>query len=197
MTFLTVASTAFSYFFSLLWTWLLIFAAPFAQPNMLWIIIPIYINWIFTDFFQERKGTSLGNAITNGAVVFWVSIDWSRTIVNNWPGFSTAIIIKFMIIFLTFIYGLIIIVQGIRGRDFVAKFGRVREVTYVLLMFTPVIYDQLQLTFENILAMIIFAPIFYYLMEFIDQKILPKSKVLAKLEEEEATLEKFQNQPLA
>ncbi len=197
MTIWTIASTGLSYILSLLWTWLLIFAAPFAQPAMLWIIIPIYINWIFTDFFQERKGTSLGNAITNGAVVFWVSIDWSRTIANSWPGFSIAIMVKFILILLTFTYGLIIIVQGIRGKDFVAKFGRIREVTYVLLMFTPVIYDVLQLNLQNVTAMILCAPIFYYVMELIDRKILPKSKVISKLEEEEATLEKFQDHPIA
>ena len=36
--------------------WLRIFAAPFENPDMLWIIVPIWASWLFAEFFQEKKG---------------------------------------------------------------------------------------------------------------------------------------------
>ncbi len=177
-----------TFLFSLFVTWLGIFASPFQKPAMFWILIPIYLNWIFTDFFQERKGTSLGNAITNGAVVLWVSIDWTRTLIGSLHTFSWEIIIKFLLILLAFMYGLMITIEGIRGRDFVVRFGRCRETSYIMLMFTPAIYGVLHVTWQNMLAIVLFFPLFYYIMEWIDVKLLPQFGI-AKLEEEEQKLE--------
>ncbi len=174
--------TGIAFFFSLLATWLGIFAAPFREPQMLWIIIPIYLSWIFTDFFQERKGTSIGNAIANGVVVFWVSIDWTRTVISSMGQFSWALVVQFVIIGLVFMYGLMILIEGLRGHDIVTKLGRVRETTYVMLMFTPVIYGELALSWQNVLAILLFFPLFYYLMEFVNRRILPQWKVVMQVE---------------
>ena len=42
-----------------------------------------HLNWISTEIFQEKIGTGLGNAISNATVIFWVSIDWTRLLVNG------------------------------------------------------------------------------------------------------------------
>lgn len=185
MGFLDVTWTSLIWLFNLFIGWLLIFVSPFKNPQMFWIVIPIYINWIFTDFFQERRSTKIGNAITNGAVVLWVSIDWARNLVNFWEGFDLMIILKFLIVAVVLFYGFVVIIQGIRGKDFVTKFGRVRETSYIMLMFTPVIYGVLELNLLNILAIIVFFPVFYFLIELINQKILPKLGFIKHEEEVE------------
>lgn len=53
-----------------------------------------------------------------------------------------------------------------------------------MLMFTPVIYGVLKLSWINVLAMVVFFPVFYFLIELINKKILPKT-VIGKLEKEE------------
>ncbi|MCK4589066.1 MAG: hypothetical protein KAT77_01390 [Nanoarchaeota archaeon] len=178
-----------SWFFSLFLGWLLIFAAPFKNLSMLWIIVPIYVNWIFTDFFQERRRTAIGNAITNGAVVLWVSIDWFRTMINSFVSFNLVFLIKSILIAVVLVYGMFIIMEGIRGKDFVTKLGRVRETSYIMLMFTPVIYGVLALNFLNILAMVVFFPLFYFLIEFVNHFILPKLGFIKHEEEAEKKLE--------
>ncbi len=186
MTFWTTLWTGISWFFtqliSLFITWLSIFAAPFLHLEMLWIIVPIYLSWIFTDFFQERKGTSIGNAIANGVVVFWVSFDWMRTVIESMAGFSWALVIKFVLIGLVFMYGLMILIEGMRGNNIVTKLGRVRETTYVLLMFTPIIYNEIELSWKVIIAILLFFPLFYYLMEYVNARILPQWKVITQVE---------------
>lgn len=176
-------------FFSLFWFWLSIFAAPFQQFQMLWLIIPIYFAWIFTDFFQERRGTSIGNAITNGVVLLWASIDWTRTLVNIGGSFSWSLVTKYLVIATALGYGLAIIIEGLRGEDVVTRIGRIREVTYVLLMFTPIIYGEIELGGKYLLAVVLFFPLFYYFFEFIDTIILPKSKIIQNVEESEKKME--------
>ena len=186
------SSWFFIQLFYLFWNWLKIFAAPFLHLEMLWIIIPIYLSWFVTDFFQERKGTSIGNAIANGVVVFWVSFDWIRTVFESMAGFSWSLVVKFVLIGLVFMYGLMILIEGMRGHNIVTKLGRVRETTYVLLMFTPIIYQEIELSWKIALAIVLFFPLFYYLMEWINARILPQWKVVTRIEKADKDLEETQ-----
>jgi hypothetical protein len=166
-------ATIFGFFWSLFVTWLSIFIAPIKNPEMLWIIIPIWISWFFSEFFQEKLGTDYGNAISNGAVVLWVGIDWARYMFRLLEEgklfFGWEFGIKLGLALICFAYGLIIIIAGIRTRKVVAFIGRIRDVTYVLVMFSPIIYDVIPLEWKPILAMIIFFPVFYIIIEIIDQ----------------------------
>ncbi|MBW3020694.1 hypothetical protein KY334_05335 [Candidatus Woesearchaeota archaeon] len=162
------------FLFTNLWYWLgIFFLFPFRDLNMLWILVPIWINFIFTDYFQEKDKTSMGNAITNGAVLLWVGIDWIRLIVNliadKTLGFSGSLILKIFLCIFIIGYGLFIIIEGIKGKEFVHFIGRVRETSYVLLVFTPIVYGVVDLTFKYFLTVLVFAPVFYYFFEMIDR----------------------------
>ena len=154
--------------------WLKIFIYPFTHPQLLWIIIPIWLAWFFAEFFQEKRGTSFGNAISNGIVPVYVSIDWIRyltnNIIQNELAFTWNIFFKYFICAVAITYGLVIIILGIRGKEFIKKYvGRIREVTYFLLMFTPIIYGVIDLNLRFIILIIVFFPIFYFLIELIDR----------------------------
>ena len=158
-----------------LYPWLDLFAVPFRNFDMLWITIPVILNWVFTEFYQEKHGTSLGNAISNGIVVLWVGVDWSRTVVNIYvkqqTDIDTAFFTKIGIAILVLIYGLWIVIQGIRVKRYVSYFGRVRQVTYILLVFTPIYYGVAKLTLDLLLAIILlFFPV-YFLIEIVERMI--------------------------
>ncbi len=159
--------------------WLMLFAAPFTNPQMLWIIVPVLLSWIFAEFFQEKKGTSLGNAISNGVVVLWVGIDWARTTVNFiTQGISMsfwALFSKFTMSALMFAYGLLIVIDGIKTKASTKIFGRVRVVTYVILMFSPIFYDVVKFSWQFLLAIFLFFPVFYFFVELLD-RIIPNPK---------------------
>jgi len=165
----------FFQFWQLFLAWLSIFAAPSKDIEILWIIIPIYLNWIFTEIYQEKRITSFGNAISNGVVVLWVGIDWTRylfrLIDNKRIFFGFDFYSKLALSILVFIYGITIIIYGMRGRRFVHFFGRIREISYILIMFSPIIYGIIKLTWYNLLAIVIFFPIFYLLIEYINYKV--------------------------
>lgn len=153
-------------------TWLQIFIAPLKNLEMLWIIVPIWLNWFFSEFFQEKKGTSLGNAVTNGGMMVWVGIDWIRFMIRmidagslRW-GLLTAG--KFALAALACGIGTFIVIEGIRTKRFVHFVGRVRQTTYLLVMFSPIIYGVVQLSWKVFIAMILFSPLFYYIIEAID-----------------------------
>jgi hypothetical protein len=168
------------YVWQLFSEWLHILIAPVFYNDLLWISIPIWLNWFFAEFFQEKRGTSYGNAISNGAVPLFVGIDWARYITNalmedrsvDWLIYS----LKYAICGAIAVYGFTIIVLGIRGHVMTRKIGRIREVTYVLLMFTPVVYGVIDLSWSFLIESVLFFFLWYYIIEWIDRR-LPDPKV--------------------
>lgn len=172
-----------SYIWWLFVDWLKIFFAPLSNFEMLWILIPIYLSWIFSEFFQEKHETDFGNAISNGVVALWVGFDWVRLLIHQTEAgiifaYHPTTIFKFLIAFGITIYGIFIIAMGIKTRRFVMFAGRIREVTYLLLMFTPVIYGVINLSWRFALIVAVFFPVFYWIVEWID-RIVPDPRTYA------------------
>ncbi len=158
-------------------TWLKLFAAPILYPGMLWIIVPIYLSWIVTEFYQEKRGTNFGNAITNGVVILWVSIDWTRTMINGNLAWTGSTILKIVVITFVFFYGFVVVWHGIQTRTYVHYLGKIRNVSYVMIMLTPLMYGVIPFTWKLVLGIIVFYPVFYYLVELADY-IIPDPKAV-------------------
>ncbi|MDO8741055.1 MAG: hypothetical protein Q7J54_05790 [Candidatus Woesearchaeota archaeon] len=175
--------------------WLGIFGSYFTSFSLIWIGIPVFLSWFFAEFFQEKKGTSLGNAISNGIIPLWVGIDWARTVFVMLESgkilFGIYFFLKLFLAALMFAYGIWIIIEGIKAKKMVHFIGRVRVVTYFALAFTPIFYDKVKPTWQVFLAIFIFFPAFYYLIELID-KITPNPESI----KEEAKMEGFEKEEL-
>ena len=147
---------------------------------MWWIIVPIWINWFFTEFFQEKRGTSFGNAISNGAIAIFASIDWTRYMYRLYTegiikSFTFGVFLKIIVSFGVFAYGAYVIILSIKTHNLVYLIGRIRWVTYLLVMFTPIVYNVIRMDFYTLLAIIIFFPIYYWFIEIFD-RITPEPK---------------------
>lgn len=153
--------------YGFVFTWFKLFFAPFHNMELLWIIIPIYFTWVITDIYQEKKGTSLGNAVTNGAIVLWVAIDWARYLIRTaqkpdfyfWSGITLSMIML--------MYGALIIYLGIKTHGLTKHIGRIREISYVMIMFSPIIYGAVMLSWKVFLTILIGLPIFYFTFEYL------------------------------
>jgi hypothetical protein len=178
--------------------WSSLIAAPFNTPNLLWIIIPIWITWFFTERYQELHKTSLGNAITNGAVVLWVSIDWIRMLTNILTEnaretFDTGYAIKYGLAVIAFVYGSLIIFFGIKRNKVTHYLGRIREVTYIMVTFSPMVYGVVEITWQAFLSILFFFPVFYFIIELFN-KIMPKPKTY-EIDAKEDTKGSFNDNP--
>ena len=172
------------YIWSLFKLWIsTLFVTPFQTTDMLWILVPVWLTWFFAEFFQEKMGTSMGNAITNSLVVLWASIDCTRqTILLMTAGIVTGfwnIFGRFALVFAVLVYGGIIVYFGIKGNKIIKYIGRVREVTYVFAMFVPIFYNVIPFSFNHLLAAILFFPLFYYSIELLD-KYTPNPKAVVE-----------------
>jgi hypothetical protein len=150
-----------------------IFVVPFQTTDMLWLLVPVWLGWFFAEFFQEKTGTSLGNAISNAVIILWGSIDCSRQTVkliaaraldSTWD-----IAARFFIIGLLFAYGAFIVFLGWKGNKLIKRIARVRIVTYVFAVFTPVFYGAIPFSLDHIIAALLFFPIFYFAIELFDR----------------------------
>lgn len=164
------------YLWDLFKLWLhTLFVVPFQTQDMLWLLVPVWLAWFFAEFFQEKIGTSLGNAMSNAIIILWGSIDCSRQTIHLIGEHAIAgfwsIFMRFFIIAVIFAYGLLIVMLGWRGNKVIKAIGRIREVTYVFVIFVPVFYNASKLTFNHLLAAILFFPIFYFVIELMDRYI--------------------------
>ncbi len=168
---------------SLLLHWISILAAPLKEYEMLWIIVPIWINWFFTEFFVEKHGTTFGNAVTNGVIPILAALDWSRYLYRLLSeGFimlTFGVVIKFLMVFATLAYGIFVIAAGIRIRQIVFFVGRIRWITYILLMVTPIIYGVIKFDWYTLLAIVVFFPLYWWVIEMFD-RITPEPAVYRK-----------------
>ncbi len=168
-------------------SWISIFfVIPFQNLEILWILIPIWVNLIFTDFFQEKQGTGLGNAVTNGAVMLWVGVDWIRfllrTMAETNAKLSSTLFFKFSLCAFVILGGLTIIILGVMGKKVTAKIGRVRETSYIMLVLSPVIYGVAEISWKYMGIIVLFMPLFYGFFALID-KVIPNPKTYQVTEE--------------
>lgn len=172
------------YIWGLFKLWLTaLFVSPFNNLDMLWLLIPIWATWFFAEFFQEKMGTSMGNAITNAVVVLWGSIDCSRqTVLLMGAGAITGIgniASRFILVGILFAYGVTIVTLGLKGFRIIKYIGRIREVTYAFAIFTPIFYNAMSLNLNHIIAALLFFPLFYFIIEVID-RYTPNPKAVAQ-----------------
>jgi len=168
---------AFTYLLDLVIRWGSIIISPYRNLELLWIIVPALISWIFNEFYQEKIGTSFGNAISNGAVLLWVGVDWTRTTTNLLQVDTLGIIIfKYSLALIAVLYGLFVIIWGAKGHKAVKFIGRARNITYIIVMFSPLVYNAIPIDFETFLCIFLFFPIFYLVVEILDI-IIPNPKI--------------------
>lgn len=155
---------------------------PMKNLDVLYILVPVYLNWFVNDYYQERRETDLGNAAANGFTAIWVGIDWIRTMTTraavsviqipmglNKP--FLLLMFKFVIAFLMISYGLTIMRYAISGNKIAKKIGRIREVSYFAMVFTPIIYLLVPLDTLSLITIFLFFPVFYFFGELLMQSL--------------------------
>jgi hypothetical protein len=70
------------------------------------------------------------------------------------------------------IWGFIIVIESVRAKPIAHYIGRVREVSYFMIVATPIFYGVIEPNLMTIGAILFFFPIFYGLAELVD-RLLP------------------------
>ena len=87
-----------------------------------------------------------------------------------------GVFMKFFVAVAVFAYGIFVIIAGIRIQKIVFFIGKIRWVTYILLMVTPIVYTVIRLDFRTLLEIILFFPLYYWIIEIFD-RITPEPKI--------------------
>ena len=162
----------------LLWIWdsftlwlYNLFVAPFTNLEIFWILAPVYVGLFLAEFFQEKKGTSLGNAISNSVIALWGGIDFLRITVHiiTTTAFTIDTFKRIFICILIISYGLYIIYLGVKVKGITKYLGRIREVSYIIIVFAPIYYTDSKLTIQYIFGAVAFFYLFYLGLEIINQ----------------------------
>ncbi|MCA9495337.1 MAG: hypothetical protein KC589_00185 [Nanoarchaeota archaeon] len=144
------------------------------DSNFLWLIIPIFFIGIITDKYQEEFGTSIGNAISNGALIIFTGFSWLQLISSRTNFENSFILSQIILSVFIIIYGFMIIASGFKTGEFGKTYGRIRVVTFMLIFFTIIIYVPLLYNFISIILYVLIFP-FYYITITKLIKIMPSA----------------------
>ncbi len=147
--------------------------------NMVFTLLPLYLGWFIADYYQERRSTDLGNAMSNGFMGLWAGVDWMR---NSYIAYQTSsnlffLAFKVLLCIGMLFYAFFIMRKAARGEKIAMYIGKIREISYVAIIFTPIIYDEVPFDGITLIAAILFFPVIYGIAEFVDYYILPAPKI--------------------
>ncbi len=145
------------------------------NSSFLWILIPIFFIGIVTDKYQEEFKTSVGNAISNGALIIFSGFSWLQIIFSRGNKFPIDITLSQALFSIIIIfYGLTIIFSGFRSGEFARIYGRIRVITFMLMFFTTIIYIPILYNFVSIILFVLIFPFYYaFITELI--KVMPSA----------------------
>lgn len=144
------------------------------NSNFLWILIPIFFIGIITDKYQEEFGTSVGNAISNGALIIFTGFSWMQLISSRSHFPVDVTISQYFLSILIIVYGFAIIASGFGTGDFAQKYGRIRVITFMLMFFTMIIYVPILYNFISIVLFVLLFPFYYaFITELL--KVMPNA----------------------
>jgi len=155
----------------------LMFKTPFIQPDLLWIIVPIYINWIINDIFTD-KVPDFVNFVSGGFTALWIGMTLGRdlTMAATSDTLTTLSSLQGIVVIFLIVFGLVIVIEAARKKEIVKYIARTREITYLLLWLVPLFFNIIPANIDTLIAALIFFPIFYIIIEFIDRFII-KSEI--------------------
>ncbi len=146
-----------------------ILAAPATHLMTIYSLGPIYLNWITSEYFREEIHPEIKEAAKNGFTGIWVAGDWVRATYGRYYDSPNplAFVVKLVLSALLFIYGVVLVTKAFKEEKIVMLIGRVREISYIAIMITPLVYGAVPVDWITLTAMLVFYPVFYALVELI------------------------------
>lgn len=156
-----------------------LFLTPFQNLEVLWILVPVYLGLLVAELYQEKKGTSMGNAMSNSIIVLWGGVDFLRITINSLDKFDLHFFSKLLISAIILVYGITILIIGFKAKEVIRYIGRIREVCYCIIIFAPLYYANVQLSWSYLFGAVFYFPLFYLAVHIID-KFVPDPQALVR-----------------
>lgn len=141
----------------------IILSAPFADFEILWILIPAYATWLGAEYFSKEQ-KSFGDVFISGFLAFWTGANWFRHV-----GFSLDV--KFALTAAILLYGAVIIIESFLGKSFIKAIAGIQYVAFLIIILTPYIYDLVELEVGMLLSVATLLP-FMVIIPFIIRKFI-------------------------
>jgi uncharacterized membrane protein YhdT len=142
--------------------------SPWQRFEVLWGVLPVYASLVIGIFFQAGKKASWASTVASGFALMWVTANWSRhaflAIYRDPAAFEFfRFSLPFLVTLACMALGVTAIILGVRR-----KAPRVCQIvghftfnTYVLISIYPMQSHLLLWTTERLLAILMFAPVFW------------------------------------
>lgn len=121
------------FFYKALEVWLSLLVFPFSHLDLLWRMIPIYVNALISGIYSRKLDS--GAAIFGGFTALWAGADWIRGYMTDNPHSFLAWIISLCFC----VYGLMSLYVGFfKRRRYYKIFSRKSLLTFFAISFYPI-----------------------------------------------------------
>jgi len=146
---------------------------PFRHADLVWGIVPLYFSWLLNEL-TERKATAK-TALQTGGALLWSGAHWLYLSLYSRPFWMVKVnllnnlfAVSVMVTFAVIILGLVALFSGVRkkfppGCSFL---GHARFSNYFMIAIFPIQSNYIQWSWNRIIAIVIFAPPVWFLMNF-------------------------------
>ncbi|MCH8067139.1 MAG: hypothetical protein IIC69_00995 [Nanoarchaeota archaeon] len=153
-----------------------IFSAPFRDPSILWLLIPIMMFWFVLEiYFDKYKGEKIGwnTALGYGLSMFWIVVISLKTLFEN--NFELFSIDKLLFLILIALYSVFIIYVSFTHRlkeKIFFLFASPSLIYYLFGIAILLVHDLISLSLWVIIDLVILY-IIILIIEFILRKLIP------------------------
>lgn len=144
------------------------------NSQIVWITLPIYISWIVTAYFQEKREVQYEEVATNSTIMMYTSLNWIGYLINEFKEFNLDFLSKIIVSILFFAISLFTLINAIKRRKVSLYLGNITTISYFQIVYTPIIYNLFELNLDVIIAILLYWPVFFFIIhKLIIQKLLP------------------------
>ena len=113
--------------------WLSLIAAPITDLEVLWGVIPLYIDGLLMELYEQDTRFKL---LAGGSVISFVGLDWARRLLQI--GIPIQFSIQWILVFIFLAYGVLSLFVVLMKKMTLIRFlGKRKFVTYFGISFYP------------------------------------------------------------
>jgi len=133
---------------------------PFRHVELVWGIVPLYFGLLLNELTSPKA--NFRTAIQTGFSFLWAGAQWLYPYFKSRGGphleLDAMLPINLLVTFLVIGFGLIALVNGLRGRfsKYTAFLGHTRFANYFTIMIFPIQAHHLPWTWERLIAIALF-----------------------------------------
>lgn len=144
-------------------TWISLIIAPFSNFELLWGVIPLYMEGVISVFYEED---SPGRLLMGGGILSFIALDWARRLFQQ--GIYPSLQIQWMLVFILISYGILSLILVLKKtKGLIRMLGKRKLVVFFALSFYPLQSGMIPYSDDVLISILVMLVPIWLILELI------------------------------